>query len=923
MTEIPDRTRQGISRRDLLRAGATVAGAIAVGAVQTELVYAQDGGEEVTVTIQRDNYGVPHIYARDANNRAPVFYGYGYATARDRMFQCEMWRRYYRGTVAEALGRGDEQNWVQFDTESRRSTAGEPSIPDQAEEQMTEDQREVIQAFTDGINRYIREVKQGDSRAFAKGFQDNEFEPEEFSFADTAGMFVASMSFFSGFQLETLNSSLLEVLTASAGDRDTALEIFSDANWRNDPGSPTSTIQSDEGYIPPYTDAETGETEQYEPQERIEPGEQNLTRNEITGGNITVLDNSQAVHRAEVERKRTVAEGLESLGLTYKTGSYALAVHGDITESGDALLFGGPQMDYSTPSVMYEAGLHGPDFDVAGITVAGYPFIMFGHNRNGAFTSTAGIDNCLQTFEVDITVNEDGPDTYMFQGEQEEIETVEKTVEVADGENETYTERFTRHGVVTQYNPEQGQVIVETRSYAGRHMRCLNAYYEAQFAGSVEEFRDAAVQCDYALNFLWADRNGDIGYFHLGRYPDFESVEWDTRFPADGNQFELTDDDYLLAEDGEVPYSINPPAGYSAGWNNKPAPNWNAGDLNYNYSTDHRVQRIINLVERRLDETGTVDYSYMKEISEDISFVDLRSIRFKQDVLDALADADLTDTEAAARAELEEWGHIGRADGPDDLGQYPAGFTIWREIFSNVLSEVYGPVYGDAASLALVLLGDDYGKGTLMRLLNEDETSLDTADAANYANGDVQGALVSAFRTAVEDLGEQFGGDPSGWRADADVDPLSTITLFGVPVNVTTAGSMASMNRGTEEHIVQLGEEITAENILPPGNGGYVAPDGSTGEHFNDQLQMFKNFEYKPLRFDDDTVDGATETTQDLLFQVEEVEDEDGTDDGTDDGGDNGTDDASGPGFSAVTGVAAVLSSALYWLHSREEDNES
>lgn len=90
---------------------------------------------------------------------------------------------------------------------------------------------------------------------------------------------------------------------------------------------------------------------------------------------------------------------------------------------------------------------------------------------------------------------------------------------------------------------------------------------------------------------------------------------------------------------------------------------------------------------------------------------------------------------------------------------------------------MYGPVYGDAASLALVFLGDDYGKGILMRLLNEDETSLDTADAANYADDNVGGALVSPFRTAVEDLGEQFEGDPSGWRADADVDPLPTIML--------------------------------------------------------------------------------------------------------------------------------------------------
>ena len=868
-----------------MKAGAAVAGAASVAAVGgTELAYAEEHGE-VTVTIRRDEFGVPHIYAREAETREPVFYGYGYATARDRLFQCEMWRRYYHGTVAEVLGEGDGQDWVQFDIEARRNTAGEPAIEEQAAEQLTGAQRDVLEAFTDGINEYIREVREGDDREFAQGFQENGFEPEPFTFTDTAGMFVASMSFFSGFQLETLGASIVDFLTAQTGDRETALDIFSDANWRDDPGSPTSTVQPDEGYWPPYTDAETGETETFRPQQRIEPGTQNLATNRIAGGDITLPANPQSVHQAEVNRKQVQAQGLDRLGLTYKIGSYALAVHGDLTESGDALLFGGPQMGFSTPSVMYEAGLHGPDFDVAGITVAGYPFIMFGHNNNGAFTSTAGIDNCLQTFEEEITVNDDEPDTYTFRGEEFEVEEVEKTVEIADGEDVTYTERFTRHGVVTQWNPEEGQAIAETRSYAGRHMNCMQAFYEGQFAADIEEYSEAARRCDYALNFIWADRNGDIGYFHLGRYPDFESVPWDTRFPADGTQHELTDDDYLRAADGEVPFSINPPAGYSAGWNNKPAPEWDVGDLNHNYSTDHRVQRIINLVERRLHREGELDFAFIKEIAEDISFIDLRSIRYKEHVLGALDGAELDGTETAAKEELEAWGHVGRADGPNDMGQYPAGFTIWRETFDNVLSEVYGPVFGDLTPLALAFHDDDYGKGALMRLLKPEETALDVSEAADYAGGDVEGALVRAFRTAVEELEGRFDGDPETWRADADIDPLSTVTLFGVPVNTTTAGEMAMMNRGTEEHIVRLGEEVHAENILPPGNDGYVALDGSTGPHFDDQLPLFRDFEYKDLLFDDNEVEAATESTRELAFAV--ADDEPPADDGMDDSADD------------------------------------
>jgi penicillin amidase len=563
-------------------------------------------------------------------------------------------------------------------------------------------------------------------------------------------------------------------------------------------------------------------------------------------------------------------------------------------------------MDFSSPSVMYEVGLHGPDFDVAGSTVAGYPCIMFGHNNHGAFTSTAGIDNLVQTFEVDVEINEDGPDTYEFQGETEEIEEVEKTIEVADGENVTYTERFTRHGVVTQWNPEAGQAIVQTRSYAGRHMTCFRGYYDIQFAENVEEFSEAGRQCDYAVNLLWADRNGDIGYFHLGRYPDFESVEWDTRFPADGNQYELTEEDYRRAADGTVPYSINPPAGYSASWNNKHAPGWHAGDLNYNYSTDHRVQRIINRVERRLHTDGELNYEFLKSVPEDLAFIDLRSIRYKEHLLDALDGADLTETEQTAKAQLESWGHIAEGDGPDSMGTYPPGYTIWDETFGNVLGEIYGPVFGDGLGLGLVFHNNNYGRGALMRLLNPEETALDLSEHADY--GDPEDALVRAFRSAVETLDSEFEGGPSEWRRSAAVDSLSTMSLFGIPVGSSSAGEMAQMNRGTEEHFVRLSDDIHAENILPPGNDGYIAPDGSTGPHFDDQLDMFRNFEYKQLLLADEDVEAATESTRELTFEAQSDDGGDGSDDdgGADDGGtsDGGVDDGGAGDGSAGDGGA-------------------
>ena len=58
-------------------------------------------GDARKVTIKRDTYGVPHVYANDTRG---LFHGYGYVVAEDRLYQMEMARRAVLGTVAEVLG---------------------------------------------------------------------------------------------------------------------------------------------------------------------------------------------------------------------------------------------------------------------------------------------------------------------------------------------------------------------------------------------------------------------------------------------------------------------------------------------------------------------------------------------------------------------------------------------------------------------------------------------------------------------------------------------------------------------------------------------------------------------------------------------------------------------------------------------------
>ena len=42
---------------------------------------------------------------------------------------------------------------------------------------------------------------------------------------------------------------------------------------------------------------------------------------------------------------------------------------------------------------------------------------------------------------------------------------------------------------------------------------------------------------------------------------------------------------------------------------------------------------------------------------------------------------------------------------------------------------------------------------------------------------------------------------------------------------------------------------MTGYNIIPLGQSGFISPDGQLDPHFRDQLDLYRNFEYKHMHF--------------------------------------------------------------------------
>ena len=114
------------------------------------------------VTITRDAYGVPNIRAGSDRD---LWFGAGYAVARDRLVQLELFRRGTRGTLAAVLGKDSladdivARRGYYTDTELRRMLARLPAPL-----------RARFDAYADGINAWAARVDcAGSARSASTG----------------------------------------------------------------------------------------------------------------------------------------------------------------------------------------------------------------------------------------------------------------------------------------------------------------------------------------------------------------------------------------------------------------------------------------------------------------------------------------------------------------------------------------------------------------------------------------------------------------------------------------------------------------------------------------------------------------------------------------------------------------------------------
>jgi acyl-homoserine lactone acylase PvdQ len=535
-----------------------------------ERVYSLTYGGE-TAWVCRDAYGTPHIYSP---SESALFYANGYTTAEDRLYQLELYRRDGAGTLAALLG----SEYVSHDEQVRRDGYTE------AERQAQFDAlparfRTILQSYRDGINAYIAEAIADPDHKLPKEFWDLATAPQPWTVTDSLAVIQMMVRRF-----------------GAAGGGELTNQAYLDANgWDafnawfplNDPTAPC-TIPDAEAPPPPSMAAAT----------RPQAG---LPRNSYPGISPQVLERMN-------EEEQELMRELQQLRLPTKLGSFADVVAPSKSATGNPMLLGCPQMGYSEPQISDEADLHCPTLDVAGMQFAGCPSILIGRNRDLAWTTTSGMSDCIDT--VIETLNPANQTQYWYQGSWHDAEHRVERIDVAGGAPIDYDCYRTVHGPVTSYDLGTNRAFVMHATFWNDETSTISAFLDFNLAHNLTEFQGGVSKIVTSHNFLCADRSGNIGYWHAGRYP-LRAPGVDPRLPMGGEGDQEWTGFRAFAD---LPQLLNPVQAYFSNWNNKPVYWWDHGDKRAWIGWNH-VQLIMDL----MNPNPSVTFDDMKAIPYNIS----------------------------------------------------------------------------------------------------------------------------------------------------------------------------------------------------------------------------------------------------------------------------------------------------------------
>ncbi|MGE6480148.1 penicillin acylase family protein [Psychrobacter namhaensis] len=804
------------------------------------------------ITIKRDEYGTPHIYA---NSTYELFYGYGYSIAQDRLYSLDMARRTGTGKVSEVLG----AEFIDFDKQIR-GNYWPWSVQDQVKN-ASKEERDVLDGYAAGINAWISRINEQPDTLMPKEYIVQGVKPQAWTGYDVAMVFVGSMIYrFGDYNTELDNAALLEALIEKHGES-TGREIFNTLLSLDLPDAPTTIPIGD-----------------WDPAKREN---KNLNSQPVLKGAVTpetlrqaaraptnfIRDDGTALPREQWRDANITA--LSKYGpsaLRYEAASNMAVLGPEKLNGAKSVMLNGPQFGWYQPAYNYSIGLHGAGFDVAGNTIYGYPSIMFAHNGQIAWGATWGAGDQVDLFRE--TINPDNNTQYKYKGVWKDMEVSEQIIDVKDGDSVPFTAYRTVHGPVVARDAENNLAYSQQRAWSGSELGTLESWVSIMKAQNFDEFKTAASKSAVNVNLYYADAEGDIGYIFGGHYPK-RAEGHDGRIPVSG-EGEMDWQGIMPFETN--PQVLNPSNSMILNWNNRPAEGFPSPDQ-YWYSW-----MLADRVKVMSDEFNTKDSFTSDEVwdvmVEHASFEDVNAGEMIPFILKAVKSLPKNDPRHKLAAQLQDWNQMLEDKDGDGKYDHPGAVIMqtWltqflTQTFDDTLPEPYGEIFSNAGypgPEVTTASGQNISVGAKVLHYNLSGKGYD------FLNGKPDAAILSALDATNKELSKAYGNNMSSWLAPVGIIRYSHKNFRGIPQTLLAQeqDTAIAMNRGTENNMTVFTEDgVKAWETVPPGQSGFIAPDGTTTAHYNDQTDEYADLDRKRVWFTDEEVNANTIYTQTLSIK--------------------------------------------------------
>jgi penicillin amidase len=525
------------------------------------------------VTVIRDQHGVPHITAASMPD---LLFAQGYVTAQDRLWQMDMTRRYGNGDLAEILG----PDYVKADRTQR--VIGLREVAKRAAAEMSADERGLADAYAKGVNAYIDFAREH----LPMEFRVVGYSPRPWTVEDSL---VCGATFSEMLNLGYAYDMVRRERVEAKVPPELAADLFAGTSWRDHPPlqkEPEIEVQ------PELPDPDVLRR-QYEREQKLQQKSQPKPKSD------TLSPKPEA---------RSTLPSTTDLSPTDQLfpGSNNWVVSGEHTVTGKPLLSNDMHLEHHIPNAWYEVHLTltradakpapagNPDngnFDVAGVSAPGIPFVIEGHNRRIAWGFTnlnpASIDVYIETFNASGEYQV--PSGWQKPQIRHEVIAVKKSAPV---ELEVV---ITRHGPIVSDIVPGG----ESRKLALRwvlyepHTLTLELFHQMNSASNWEEFRSALKGfASPGQNVVYADVDSHIGYQATGWVP--VRKKGDATKPVPGNTDDYEWDGYLTLD--QMPHVFDPQSGIIATANNRTAPDHWPYLISNQWFSPNRVNRIYRVL---------------------------------------------------------------------------------------------------------------------------------------------------------------------------------------------------------------------------------------------------------------------------------------------------------------------------------------